>query len=100
VKTSSKPASSDVFINVPFDGTYERLFLALISGLVGLGLNPRCVLEIPPDQDRLRRLHSIVQACPFSLHDLSRVVLTARGLVAQKRANVSPLGALQTLTRR
>jgi len=68
---------SDVFINVPFDAGYERLFIALIAGLTSLGLNPRCVLEIPPSTDRLRRLHDLVSACPFSLHDLSRVQLSA-----------------------
>jgi len=62
-----------VFINVPFDPQHEKLFLALISGLVGLGLNPRCVLEVPATRDRLRRIYKLVRACPFSLHDLSRV---------------------------
>jgi len=41
-------APSDVFINVPFDPQHEKLFLALFAGLVGLGLNPRSVLEVPP----------------------------------------------------
>ena len=41
-------APTDVFINVPFDDDYENTFLALIASLVGLGLNPRCVLEVPP----------------------------------------------------
>jgi hypothetical protein len=41
-------APSDVFINVPFDPQHEKLFLALLAGLVGLGLNPRSVLEVPP----------------------------------------------------
>ena len=68
---------SDVFINVPFDPPHERLFLALIAGLVALGLNPRCVLEVPPSTDRLRRLYKLVRACPFSIHDLSRVQLSA-----------------------
>ncbi len=66
-----------MFINLPFDLQHERLFLALIAGLVALGLNPRCVLEVPPSTDRLRRLYSLVRACPFSIHDLSRVQLSA-----------------------
>ncbi len=36
-----------VFINVPFDLEYEPLYLALIAGLIGLDLLPRCVLEVP-----------------------------------------------------
>lgn len=75
---SKQPAvsPSDVFINVPFDSKHDRLFLALIAGLVALGLNPRCVLEVPPSTDRLRRLYTLVRACPFSIHDLSRVQLS------------------------
>lgn len=68
-------APSDVFINLPFDPQHETLFLALLAGLVGLGLNPRSVLEVPPSRDRLRRLYDIVTRCPFSIHDLSRVQL-------------------------
>jgi len=67
-----------VFVNVPFDSRHEKLFLALIAGLVALGLNPRCVLEVPPSTDRLRRLYKLVRACPFSIHDLSRVQLSSR----------------------
>ncbi len=52
---------SDVFINVPFDPQHEKLFLALLSGLVGLGLNPRCVLEVPATTDRLRRIYKLVR---------------------------------------
>ena len=44
----------------------------LIAGLVGLGLNPRCVLQVPADAEP-RRLQRIIAECPFSLHDLSRV---------------------------
>jgi hypothetical protein len=68
-------APSDVFINVPFDPQHEKLFLALLAGLVGLGLHPRSVLEVPPSRDRLRRLYDLVRSCPFSIHDLSRVQL-------------------------
>jgi hypothetical protein len=69
---------SDVFINVPFDRSHENIFLALIAGLVALGFNPRSVLEVPPSTDRLRRLYAIISACPFSLHDLSRVQRSGR----------------------
>ncbi len=69
---------ADVFLNIPFDREHEYLYLALIAGLVGFGLNPRCVLEIPPQQDRLRRLMKLIAACPYSLHDLSCVGLSAR----------------------
>jgi len=47
---------ANVFINVPFDNQYERLYLALIASIVGLGAYPRSTLEVPPTKDRLRRI--------------------------------------------
>jgi hypothetical protein len=66
----------DVFINIPFDAGHERIYLALIAGLVSFGLNPRSVLQIPANADRLRRLHDVISSCAFSLHDLCRVQLS------------------------
>jgi hypothetical protein len=63
----------DVFLNVPFDRQYESLLIALVAGLTAFGLTPRCVLEIPPREDRLRRLHDLLSTCQASVHDLSRV---------------------------
>jgi len=84
----ARTAPSDVFINVPFDAEYENTFLALIASLVGLGLNPRCVLEVPPAIDRLRRLYSLIRSCPFSLHDLSRVQVGRTGPFRVPRFNM------------
>jgi hypothetical protein len=68
-----------VFLNVPFDKGYERLFVGLIAAVVGLGWTPRCVLEIAETgQGRLRRLLDIIVACGVSVHDLSRVGAPAR----------------------
>jgi hypothetical protein len=78
----NKPArhESHVFINVPFDLEYEPLFLALLAALVGRGLVPRSVLEIPPSRDRLTRLLNLIEECGLSIHDLSRVTLSTKGL--------------------
>ena len=65
-----------VFINVPFDHQYERLYVALIAGIVALGARPRSTLEIPPTKDRLRRIFTLIRSCDFSIHDLSRVQLS------------------------
>jgi len=63
-----------VFLNVPFDRAYERLFVALISALVSIGRVPHCVLEIPEQgTGRLARIYRLIRDCPVSLHDLSRV---------------------------
>jgi hypothetical protein len=71
---SQKTDRSSVFLNVPFDRSYERLFVALIAALVAIGRKPRCVLELPEQgQGRLTRLLSLIWLCPVSIHDLSRV---------------------------
>jgi len=73
----SRPNPKDVFLNVPFDHKYESLYLALIAGLSGLGLTPRCVLEVPAGaQNRLERLFALLRSCGASIHDLSRVELS------------------------
>jgi hypothetical protein len=72
------PRRTHVFLNCPFDEDYENLFLALIAGLTGLGLTPRCVLEIPPGRSRLERLLRLIGQCSSSVHDLSRVELSPR----------------------
>jgi hypothetical protein len=84
-----KLAPSDVFINLPFDSKYEPLFLAMIAGLVSLGLNPRSVVQIPASSDRLRRLVEIIQECPFSIHDLSRVQRSGTGKFRVPRFNMA-----------
>ncbi len=70
------PRAISVFINVPFDQRYERLFVALIAGLAGLGLVPRSSLEIPAVGDRLNRIFRLLRACAYSINDLSRVQLS------------------------
>src|SRR5438093_5118087 len=68
-----------VFLNVPFDKSYEPLFVGLISALVALGRTPRCVLELPEmGQGRLVRILRLIQSCGVSIHDLSRVGLPVR----------------------
>lgn len=67
-----------VFINVPYDREYEPLFLALISGLSGLGLIPKAVIEIPGSERRLNRILGLIRRCGHSFHDLSRVELDAK----------------------
>jgi len=73
-----RPRPKHVFLNCPFDPQYEDLFLALIAGVTGLGLTPRCVLEIPPTRARLDRLVALIEQCSSSIHDLSRVELSSR----------------------
>jgi hypothetical protein len=67
-------------MNVPFDNLqgYERCYLALIAGIVGLGLFPHSVLEIPAGAaDRQQRIFQLMLSCRYSVHDLSRIQLSA-----------------------
>jgi hypothetical protein len=52
--------------------------LALIAGVVGVGLNPKCVVQLPANATRLDRLRQLIASCRYSIHDLSAVEITAR----------------------
>lgn len=68
-----------VFLNVPYDRGYERLFLALVAVLIALGRKPRCTLELPDfGQGRPDRILEILRSCRMSFHDLSRAGTPAR----------------------
>jgi hypothetical protein len=62
-----------VFINIPYDGRYQDLYLAFIAGLTAFGLDPRATLEIPGGTRRLDRIFELITSCQYSFHDLSRV---------------------------
>jgi hypothetical protein len=77
VAKSQKPAA-EVFLNIPYDQKFERLFLAFISGISAFGLVPRATLEITTSSRRLDRILSLIRDCQYSIHDLSRVELDGR----------------------
>jgi hypothetical protein len=62
-----------VFLNIPYDDRFRRLYLAYIVGLSQLGLQPRATLGIPGGERRLDRILALIQSCRYSIHDLSRV---------------------------
>ena len=62
-----------VFLNIPYDSTFRRLYVAYISGLTQCGLVPHATLEISGGERRLDRILNLIQRCPYSIHDLSRV---------------------------
>jgi hypothetical protein len=62
-----------VFLNIPYDAKFERLYLAYIAGVVELGLKPRATLAIPGGRARLDRIINLIHSCSYSVHDLSRV---------------------------
>ena len=77
-RARGRPGRTDVFLNVPYDASYEDLYLAFISGLCGFGLTPRATLEIPGGERRLERIVRLIRRCRYSFHDLSRVELDHR----------------------
>lgn len=64
-----------VFLNIPYDGRFGRLYLAYISGLIHIGLTPRATIEISGGQNRLDKIIDLIRSCRYSIHDLSRVQL-------------------------
>jgi len=64
-----------VFLNIPYDIRFSRLYLAYIAGLIELGLTPKATLGISGGTARLDRIFELIQTCRFSIHDLSRVQL-------------------------
>lgn len=62
-----------VFLNAPFDAGYEPLFVTLVGGLIFLGQDPHCVLEVrETGEGRLARIFDLLRSCRISIHDLSR----------------------------
>ena len=68
-----KTDPDSVFLNIPYDRRFSRLYLAYIAGLIELGLTPKATLGIPGGTARLDRIFDLIQTCRYSVHDLSRV---------------------------
>ena len=73
----SQSAPAKVFLNIPYDTKFEKLFLAFIAGTSAFGLVPRATLEIRKSSNRLDKIFKLIQACQYSIHDLSRVELNS-----------------------
>jgi hypothetical protein len=64
-----------VFLNIPYDVAFEKLFLAYIAATSAFGFTPRATLEIPFGERRLERILALILESRYSIHDLSRVQL-------------------------
>jgi hypothetical protein len=64
-----------VFLNIPYDKQFERLFLAYIAGISAYGMFPHATLEITDSSRRLEKILKLERSCDYSIHDLSRVQL-------------------------
>jgi len=74
------PAAEFVFLNIPYDREFERLYLAYLVGLTILGLEIRVTLGVPNDVGRLDTIIDLIQKCQHSIHDLSRIQSNASGI--------------------
>lgn len=65
-----------VFINVPFDRRYIKLFHALVFTVHECGFISRCALESDDGSEiRISKLYQIIRGCALGIHDLSRTTL-------------------------
>ena len=64
----AKPKES-VFLNIPYDPQFTRLYLAYIAALSALGFVPKATLGIGGNR-RLDRIASLIESCEYSIHDL------------------------------
>ena len=72
-RNSPRGRERSVFLNIPYDAGFQRLYLAYIAGISAFGLVPRATLEIPTSERRLDRIIALIDECAYSIHDLSRV---------------------------
>lgn len=65
-----------VFLNIPYDEEFRKLYPAYIVGIYQLGLVPFITSGVPGGERRLDRILALIQNCRYSIHDLSRVELS------------------------
>ncbi len=66
--------SHRVFLNVPYEDSYQKVFLGLLSALVCLGRKPVIVAEVPDEgKGRLPRIYDELLRSRVSIHDLGCV---------------------------
>ncbi len=71
-RTASLLRARQVFFNVPYSRSYERLLVALTVAAVAMGRVPRLTFDVPEvGEGRLRRIRRLMSECRVSVHDLS-----------------------------
>ena len=67
-----------VFINCPFDPQYRPLMEAIVFAVQDCGYAARSALEVSDtSQVRFEKIATIISACKFGIHDISRTDLDA-----------------------
>ena len=71
--------TNSVFLNVPFDAKYKRLFEAAIFAIYDCGFIARSAKE---DEDsstpRVEKIYELIQQSKYGIHDISRVTLDSK----------------------
>jgi hypothetical protein len=68
--------SKHIFINCPFDASYEPVFNAIVFAAFDLGFVLRCALEVDDSsENRMEKIMRIIEECRYGVHDISAVTL-------------------------
>lgn len=79
--TGSRDFAENVFINCPFDDSYQPLFDAAVFAVQIAGFTPRCAREASnAGQARLEKIMDIISQCRYGIHDISRTELATNKL--------------------
>lgn len=65
--------ADSVFLNVPFDRRYKRIFDALVFAVHDSGFTARSALEVEESSEaRVDKILNIIDESKFGIHDISR----------------------------
>ncbi len=72
--------AKNVFINCPFDEGYNKIFNAILFTVHSCGFRLRCAKEFQDSSSiRIKNIVRLIGESKYSIHDLSRVTLSALG---------------------
>lgn len=70
---------NSVFVNVPFDTRYKRLFEAAVFAIYDCGFIARCAKEEEDSSEiRVEKIYELIGESKYSIHDISRVTLDSK----------------------
>lgn len=76
IDTTKHPEyEENVFINCPFDSSYDRLFLAIVFTVVSLRLRPQSARVRTGSEPRIPKICQLIRESKYGIHDISRTEL-------------------------
>lgn len=68
--------NDNVFINCPFDATYQKIFYAATYTILRCGFIPHSALEHDDgSENRIDKLYRLIEHCRYGIHDISNAGL-------------------------